>query len=93
MGFHLVLERKHAHRKRMIKWVQPRTPQKMCMCKKRIKVIRGFERENTHIKKEWSKALKRDYEGLCTWKENMDQEGFWLGLKENAHREIMIRGV
>jgi hypothetical protein len=23
-----------------------------CMCKKRIKIIRGFERENTHIKKE-----------------------------------------
>lgn len=73
MGFHLVLEKKHAHRERMTKWVQPRTQKEMCMCKKRIKVIRGFERENTHIKKEWSKALTRDYEGLCTWKENMDQ--------------------
>jgi hypothetical protein len=51
MGFYLVLERKHAHRERMIKWVQPRTQKKMFMCKKRIKVI-GRLRERTHIKKE-----------------------------------------
>jgi hypothetical protein len=52
MGFHLVLERKHAHREKMIKWVQPRTQKINCASiKKRIKVIRGL-RENTHIKKE-----------------------------------------
>jgi len=48
MGFNLILERKHAHGERMIKWVQLRTQKKMFMCKKRIKVIREFERENTH---------------------------------------------
>jgi hypothetical protein len=92
MGFHLVLERK-MHIERMIKWVQPRTQKKMFMCKKRIKVIRGFERENTHkerVIKSFNKGLSRfvhmkrkhGSKGILTW-----------FLKENAHREIMIRRV
>lgn len=92
MGFHLVLERKHAHRERMIKWVQPKTQKKMFMCK-RIKVIRELERENTR-KERVIISLDKGLRRFVHMKRKHGSKGIltWF-LKENAHREMMIRGV